>query len=681
VKLPLGWLNDYVQITVPPATLAKKLTLAGVEVTAVLRQGGETVLETEITPNRPDLLSLIGVAREIAALTGRKLRLPRTAAVAVRRTHRPHALTIRLEDKQGCPRYIGTLIDGVAVAPSPPWLAKRLEAAGIRPVNNIVDITNYVLCEHGQPLHAFDAAKLADHTILVRRARSGERLVTIDGVARPLPPHLLVIADKKHPVAAAGIMGGQATEVGPATTSILLESAWFDPAVVRRGSRALGLASASSYRFERGVDPVGVETAAARAAELIRKLAGGRVAEYLDAGAQPKAAATVILHPQRVAAVLGVPLSAAAIGQYLKRLRLPVVRQGRRWQVKIPSYRRDLRLEEDLIEEVARLHGYERIPATLPPLAAVPPGTVATSRRAAELARDACTACGCDEAVTYGLVSRRLIEGLGRRAAEAIRVRNPVSQEQEFLRPTLLPGLLQSAAVNLHHQRPGVALFELGHMFVRGTEGQVLEQQSLGWVAAGLRPGSWQQPSLPYDLWFVKGAVAAVARRCGAASPSLVPQAFPWLAAGTAGSWFVEGGACGWLGQVAPAMAEAFDIKIPVYAAEISFDRLIAKANFVKKFQPLARTPFVRRDLSLLVEQTAIYDELVTTIRAAGGALLVEVLLFDRYTGSQVPAGMQSLAFALIYRHPTRTLTDAEVAAAHQTVVQALTSRFHATIR
>lgn len=621
------------------------------------------------------------MAREVAAITGRKLRLPRVPSVAVRRTHRPHALAIRLEDKAGCPRYIGTLIEGVRIAPSPSWMARRLEAAGIRPINNVVDITNYVLLEWGQPLHAFDASKLADATIIVRRAKSGETITTLDGASRSLLSHALVIADRKHPVAVAGIMGGRATEVGASTTRLLLESACFDPAVVRRGSRALGLASASSYRFERGIDPVGVEVGAARAVGLILRWAGGQVVERVDEGLQPKTSTTVVLHPARVAAVLGVPLSAAAIGQYLKRLRLSVVRQGSRWRIAIPSYRRDLRLEEDLIEEVARLHGYERIPATLPALAATPPTTASTSRRAAELAREACTAAGCDEAMTYGLVSRRLIEGMGHRAAEAIRVRNPVSQEQEFLRPTLLPGLLQSAAANLHRQRAGIALFELGHIFVRGTEGQVLEQQALGWVAAGLRPGSWQQPSLPYDLWFLKGVVTTVAQRCGLAPPSLVPQAFPWLASGTAGAWFVEGGACGWLGQVAPAIAEAFDLKVPVYAAELSFDRLVAKATFVKKFQPLPRTPFVRRDLSLLVEQTAIYDELLSAIRTAGGALLVEILLFDRYTGSQVPAGMQSLSFALIYRHPTKTLTDAEVTAAHQAVLQALTARFHATIR
>ncbi len=665
---------------------------------------GDVVLDIEVTPNRPDLLSVVGVAREVAALTGAPLHEPEAAPprgpVPVEQV-----VSVVIEAPDLCPRYSATAIDGVRIAPSPPWLQRRLHLCDMRPISNVVDVTNYVMLELGQPLHAFDAATLHGG-IRVRRARPGERLTTIDDVERALTPDMLVIADERGPIAVAGVMGGAATEVSATTTRLVLESAHFEPRSVRRTARALRLATEASRRFERGVDPGGTTRAAARATALILELAGGEAATgHVDVYPRPEPPRILRVTPGEVNGLLGERYSAATISATLRSLGFQVTEEAPEpgaepaLVVHVPSFRRDVVGPADLAEEVARIRGYDTIPTRLP-TGALPPLTT-DPRRERELAvKRALVGCGYQEVITYSLVdgfqAQRLDSGAAwppaqttpeaaaqaAAAAGLIPIYNFMSSEHAFLRQTLLGSLLATLATNLRH-RERVYLFELARVYLPPLAPLPTERLHLGLVFCGPRePATWCAPPVPGDFFDLKGAVEAVLRTLWIAEPRFVPERHPTLHPGRSAAVLAGETRLGVLGQVHPVVAERFDLEgRAVYAAELDFDALHTVAGEQPPYVPLPRLPGVAVDLAVVVDEAVPEADVAATIRAAGAPLLAAMRLFDVYRGAPVPPGRKSLAYALVFRAPDRTLTDEETAGVQAAIETALRERFGATIR
>ena len=701
MKLSLQWLKQYVAVRCTPQQLAERLTLTGLEITARRVIGEDVLLECEVTPNRPDWLSHVGVARELSAITGSPLRVPPVRELPTVHGRRP---VITIKDRTACRRYVGTLIEGVAVGPSPAWLRQRLEAVGVRSINNVVDVTNFVLFEMGQPLHAFDADRLANGRIIVRRAAAGETLTTIDGVARRLDPTILVIADAECPVAIAGIMGGRDTEVTGATRRVLLESAWFDPLVTRRASRALGLASDSSYRFERGVDVEQAATAARRAAALIIEIAGGRVVGGPVDRRAARAKARPITWDPASAAALGVAIPPARQRQLLERLGCRVVGHGARWRVTPPTFRPDLRQPADLLEELARLWGYDRLPIPLPrpyPSLAPPDAGDALRRREREL-RDWLVAAGLDETMTYSLVSPTALQrvewpseggqpDVGELAKRSIVLKNPLSEDRSVLRPTLVVGALEAVARNLNRQVPGVALCELGRTYRWAADGRPEERPRLVIALAGLRPNSWDAKPTPWTLFHAKGILDELGRRMGTGplgwEPADGPQhATPlWIKAGTGlVAWASpDGPPQAVLGVVNAATASGFDIPttIEVVLVEMDWPLWWGTEATLRVLQPLPKVAPVTRDIALLVPEAVTHAQILQAIREIGGPLVTRAALFDQYRGAQVPKGQKGLAYTIAYSAGDRTLTDDEVTTIHTAIRDALQTRLHATLR
>jgi phenylalanyl-tRNA synthetase beta chain len=596
----------------------------------------DTVLELEVTPNRPDLLGYRGVAREVATLTRVEANLAPPPVVA----EKPAGEAVRLEDA-GCPFYTARIIRGVKVGPSPRWLADRLTAVGLRPINNVVDVTNYVLLETGQPLHAFDLAKL-EGGIVVRHARDGESLSALDGSELKLRWHDLVIADGGKAVALAGVMGGAATGVGEGTTDLLLESAWFEPARVRKTSRELGISTDSSYRFERRVDPSGVLAASARAVDLILQTAGGAAEpEVLVAGELPSAGACVALDHGRCRALLGLDIGDAEIDAILQRLGL--TKSGAHWMV--PSFRPDLTREVDLIEEVIRVAGIERVPSRLRGFPAEA-GVADLRHDNAEKLRERLRAQGFSEARTSHFVSPEALQRAGTDGAGAVTIRNPLGADQALLRPVLLSGLLEALARNLRHGADSVRLFELGPVFRQGEGGQ---KTSLALLATGA--GS--------DLCDVKGVLVAAL------------GAVDFVPADGAVLEISGRGVQGTVRRLPRALAEAHEAAGAVYFAEVLLDAWLETPAGAVRVLPLPKFPAVERDLSILLPRATPYAAIEKTLLGAKAPHLHAVGLKDVFvdaTGVKLAADQRSVTVTLTFRDEGRTLTSEEVDRAVETL-------------
>jgi len=685
MRVPLEWLKEYVTIRLKPKALADRLTMAGLEVTGIESVDGQPVFVLEITPNRADCLSILGLAREVAAMTNQRLKLPdfrlQTADFRVKKKIRT-AFTIRIEDRQGCQRYIGRLIEGVNIRPSPAWMQRRLAACGIRPIQNVVDVTNYVLLEVGQPLHAFDADRLAEQSIRVRCAREEESITTLDGVSRSLAATDLVIADAKRAVAVAGVMGGVGSEVTPTTTRVLLESALFDPLRVRRTARSLGVASESSYRFERGVDPGGVDPASARAAELIHRVAGGAVSTVVDVGRRPSPKPAIVLETPRASRWLGAALTPSIIRTSLVRLgcRVASSGSGETMRVHPPSFRRDLLHAVDLYEELARLTGYDRVPARAPALGVSTQGSdlAATYWRTQSL-RCFCASVGLTESIAWSLVSADELARFGFSTDAAVRLANPLSHEFAYLRPALLIGLVRAVRHNLTRGVAGVRLFEVGHVMTPAPRSPT-EAWHLGLAMSGWWARDWQLKQ-PADFFQLKGLLETIGRRLCAGPLSVESTSIVWAEPGTGTTVRLAGASIGIAGRLAQATAAALDLPHDVWLAEVGVSGLLAHARATPTIQPPPSVPSVKRDLSVVVAERVSFAAVEVCIREAGRPLLSQLELIDRYTGPQVSAGHYSVTCALEYRDPSRTLTAAEVDAQHQRIGQALIAQLGATLR
>jgi phenylalanyl-tRNA synthetase beta chain len=689
--IPLGWLKEHVDVTVSPEELAQQLTMAGLEVEEIREEAGDAVLNITITPNRGDCLSVVGVAREVAALAGASLRLA-VAGVAASGPAEPQ-VSVTIETPALCPRYAARIVRGVRIGPSPEWLQRRLALAGLRPINNVVDVTNYVMLEQGQPLHAFDYATLQEGRIVVRTARPGERIVIIDGTEVALQPEMLVIADAERSVAIAGVMGGAETEVTDRTTDLLLESAHFDPVSVRRTSKRIPLSTAASYRFERIVDPAGVVRALDRAAALIAELAGGTVSETLiDNVAQPTVPRHIAFDVERGMALLGMDVPRDQARQCLERLGLQVIAADlRHWQVEVPSYRPDLTIAPDLIEEIGRLVGYAHLPETAP-VSAMSPGGRSPLGRISERLRDQLLGYGLNEAATHTLLSRAFLDRTRFVRSPAwpgegggvIVLRNPLSEELNALRPSLLPGLLTSAAYNRRHGQEDLFLFEVGYVHStvagKGTRDRLLVAGLLHgtrWV------GAWnvKRAETLADFYTSKGVVEGLLADLGIVPDAFVCADHPGLHPGRAAAVQVGGKLLGAVGELHPDVAAALDLPRDLYLFELDAQRLLKLQHEVRRYTAPSRFPAAARDLAVVVPAAVPAETIRAAIVASAPERIREVRLFDVYRGRPLPEDRVSLAFALQLGAPDRTLTDAEADAIVESARQRLAQEFGAEFR
>ncbi len=684
MRLLVSWLREFVDVAATPDDIASRLGLRGFEVASVEPlDGGDAVIDFEITANRPDCLSVVGLAREVATAYDAPLTLPSPdAANGLQLRPTPigssDRLTVAIDDAELCPRYAAAVAE-VAVGPSPDWMARRLEAAGVRPINNLVDVTNYVLLELGHPMHAFDLERLGGAQIRVRRARSGETIRTLDGIERTLEPDMLAIADRDRAQAVAGVMGGAASEVSRSTTITAIESAYFKPASVRRTSKRLGLNTEASARFERGADINAPVIALQRALALLEQIDAGRVIEPLvDVYPQPRAPRSIHLRADRLARLLGAIVSADDVERILRGLGLTVEPAADGWTVVIPTFRVDLVREADLIEEVGRHYGFDRLEPTFPAVTTIAPAPDPRIPRD-QLVRRILTGAGLSEAVTFGFIEAKAAEAFGFDADHGVvAIANPLSAKFDTLRPSLLPGLIDAVAHNRNHGRRDVALFEVGTTFAAAGE-----QRSVAVAWTGNAGNEhWSGGARDVDFFDVKGIaerlceVLDVPVRC---EPTTAPHLMP----GQAASVVVAGGpaagsVAGSLGQLAPAVADARGLarQDRVMVAELNLDRLQAARVFSgDATRPLPRYPFVVRDLSIVVAESLPAEIIRGTIQAAGRqgrAPLASIGFFDRYQGKGIPAGAVSVSVRLTFQAPDRTLTDADVQDSFDRILAAL---------
>lgn len=672
------------------------------------RAGNDVVYDLEITPNRPDLNSVIGIAREIAAVTGGRLRLPEVGPVRpVGDLSKGHSeghelVNVRLEDAELCPRYTARVIQGLKVGPSPDWLAGTLEKVGIRSINNVVDVTNYVMLETGQPLHAFDyhllqkANGAKKPTIVVRRALEGEKFRTLDGKEHTLGNQMLLIADETKAVALAGVMGGQNSEINPDTSDVLLESAYFKPQNVRATSKKLELRTESSYRFERGADIDICDWASRRAADLILQTAGGTLSEGVaDAYPKPVEPKQITLRPPKANALLGLELRPEQMEAYLTALELKTV--GRKPKpvgaeavftepltFQVPTFRVDLKREADLIEEVARLYGVERIPAT-PPRGAIGANSFDAVHDHLGDARRILTGLGLFEAQGQTLIAESAAKLVS--AQPAVPLVNPLSSDMNVLRSSLLPGMLDALRHNLSHKNNDVALFELGRVFAVAANPQASapdEGRRLAVALTGARnPLFWSgaEREAKFDAFDVKGVLEEFFEQFGVRGITYNRKA-------EAGPLFLESATIhlgkfqvGEFGQLTPTLARQYDLRDAVLLAELNFDVLLARRNPGKSFRPLPAYPSIRRDIAMLVPESTTHESVLQVVRQAKPANLESVELFDVFRGKNVPSGQKSMAYAFTYRSAEGTLTDAAANEVHHRLAEQLKQKLQAVVR
>ena len=656
---------------------------------------GDTILDIELTPNLAHALSVTGIAREVAALTGQALRLPAPREEGTGAPAEAQA-TVEIADPDLCARYIAAIIRDVEIGPSPFWMQRRLTMAGMRPINNVVDITNYVMLEVGQPLHAFDLDLLRPRqpgglpAIIVRRARPGERMITLDGVERTFDEQMLLITDGGGPVAVAGVMGGQESEVTSETRNILLEAANFDYLSVRRTSQMLKLSSEAATRFGRGLDPELALLGAVRATQLLREHAHGQVARGLiDVYPAPPERPVIDLTPQEVERLLGVAVPAERIQAILESLGFGVAaaRPGV-LQVTVPTHRRDVRLAADLVEEVGRIYGYDNLPDTLM-ADELPPQRRNLPYLLTERARDILVGCGLQEVITYSMTNIESVARLTPGApppdpASFVRIANPLSQERNIMRQTLADAMLQTLASTLRVAGRAL-LFEIGRVYLP-RPGQVLpdEPQRVCIGLAGPRgPRAWGcDPSQPLDFFDLKGIVEALLERMGVRGAAYEPLTSPTYQPGRAATVRVGEQVLGSLGEVSPAVRDAYDLPpARTCLAELDLEAILALAAQIRQMEPISRFPAVTQDLAILVDEAVPAARVYELIRQGGGELLRQAVLFDVYRGEQIPAGKVSLAYALTYQAPDRTLTDEEVARVQGRIVRLLEQKLGATLR
>ncbi|WP_338451418.1 phenylalanine--tRNA ligase subunit beta [Niallia oryzisoli] len=642
----------------------------------------DEILELSITPNRADALSMLGVAYEVAAILGRDVKWPATDKEEAAEKASDY-INVKVEAPEDNPLYIAKVVKDVKIGPSPLWMQTRLMNAGIRPHNNVVDITNFILLEYGQPLHAFDYDRFGSKEIVVRRAKDAEKITTLDEAERTLTADHLVITNGKEPVAIAGVMGGADSEVKEDTTNVIIEAAYFAGPVVRKGSKDHGLRSEASARFEKGVDPARVREAGERAAKLMAELAGGTIlegsVEFNDLRMEP---AVVSITLDKINTSIGTNISADQVMDIFTRLQFDVKRDGENFIVTVPTRRGDITIEADLVEEIARLYGYDNIPSTLQ-VGVTTPGRLTDYQQKRRIARRTLESTGLYQAITYSLTSLEKALQFSLAQSDSIRLAMPMSEERSQLRLSILPQLLEVVKYNQARQIDSVAVYEIGSVFLKQGDNQLPnEREHVAGAVTGLWEANlWQGEKKPVDFYVVKGVLEALFDSLGVTENITYRQAaIKDMHPGRTAEVLLNGEVIGFVGQVHPTVQKDYDIK-ETYVFELSFKALAEAEVEPISYEMIPRFPSITRDIALVVDKEKTAGELEAIITEAGGALLKEVHLFDLYEGEHMEAGKKSLAFSLKYFDPERTLTDEDITKAHDKVLNAVKEQAGAVLR
>ena len=678
MKISYGWLRDYVNTKVSPETVAGWLTMAGHEVSLIEQKSGDTVFDIEVTPNRPDCLSHIGIAREISAAARKPFRF--VHAKPSRPRQEKKGFKIVRENKLLCPFYSMRILRDVKVSPSPKWLAKKISSIGLNPINNIVDITNFVLFETGHPLHAFDLDKLSGSEIIIRNAHAGESIVTVDNVGRKLTPDMLVIADRLKPVAIAGVMGGKDSAITSQTKNILLESAYFNPIAIRRTSRALGLSTDSSYRFERGTDRGNIVASLNRAASLVCDIAKADAGGFLESADRVQPPAVISLRVPYLNKILGTSLKPVEIRQILVRLGYRV-KGSSAMEVVPPSYRGDTTREADLIEEVARIYGYDRIHA-------VPASIITTCQdddlkdflAKRNMAKEALVSSGFNEVVSYSLVSKDLLKDMLWADEGLIEIKNPLSKEQEIMRPSLLPGIIKAVAYNTSRQVYDIQLFELSNIYFKDNK-QYREEPYLALALYSKAKTLNQKDISGQGFLQLKGAILNLAETLGVKNLKLEKTTSNTLCEGRSIAVLSGSGMLGSMGRLKDNIAAAFGITGSLFVAEINFRQLALSAYPERYYKSLPRFPYAYRDISFAIGALVEYKEIEALIKRISSHLVEEIVLLSEYRGEQIEKGKRSLAIRVIFRSKDKTLTEEEISSADAAIRSGIEKTFNAVLR
>lgn len=680
MKLPVSWLKKYIDISWTPEKIADAFTMSGTKVEGIEKKSGEAIIEIEVTTNRPDCLSVLGLAREVAVLAGKKIKPPKISIAFPKKNFPKKTVQILIENKKDCPKYTARLIEGVTIRSAPLEVQKCLEWMGARPINNVVDATNFVLFEMGQPLHAFDLDKLAGGKIIVRRAKLGERFLGIDGIEYTLDEKTLVIADAEKPVAIAGVMGGKLTEVTGHTKNILLESAVFDPGLVRQASRKYKLSTDSSYRFERGVDPQNVSWASARAKDLILEWGGGiEAGPMIEKGAlKGSKQKNIVLRISRVEALIGITIRASKIVSILRSLGFQVKPSGKDKILVAPhSARRDIVIEADLVEEILRIEGFDKVPAAIP-ITHYPETPVEDAQATGifEL-KKFLSGLGLKEIITYSLIPERfLLNSEFTDLSRAQKIANPTSADQEYLRPLLLPGTLQSILFNAHRKAASLKFFEIGNRYVDDHEETVMAVSLYGNLEE-----HWKRKT-PVSFYDLKGIIEMTLR-------FLKIKNFEWRENEpcskyeNSSSLHIGGQKIGTLGVLNQELLKNWDIGHAVVYTELVLNNFFKKLSEreILRVKTLPKYPLVRRDIAFVIDEKISVRSLETLMKQSAAPLLKETYLFDEYAGKNIASGKRSLAFSLAYQKETGTFTDEEISALQSKVGEALKNTYQVEFR
>ncbi|MFC2948604.1 phenylalanine--tRNA ligase subunit beta [Virgibacillus sediminis] len=647
----------------------------------------DAVLEFDLTPNRADALNMIGVAYEVAAILDKDVRLPEIHVEETKEDVNDY-VSVEVEDTELNPYYGAFLIKDIEVGPSPLWMSNYLMAAGIRPINNVVDITNYVLLEYGQPLHAFDYDKLGTGKVKVRCAEAGEKLVTLDDEERTLSEKNLVITDGSDPIALAGVMGGASTEVTDQTTTVLLEAAYFNPSSVRNTVKETGLRSESSTRFEKGIDPSRVKEAGRRACQLLQQYAGGNVlAEAVEVDHLNRDEKVVSMATEDINHRLGTAISTDEIGQILNKLKFEFDLDGDSFTVRIPTRRQDITIFEDMLEEVARIYGYDNLPYTLP-AGESSAGSLTERQYLIRQMKKYLEGAGLSETVTYSLTSssnikRLLSPDVAEQNPVPVQLAMPMSEDHRYLRLSLLPELLGTVAYNLARNQSDLAYYEFGKVFLSQEEQltqQPYEQARLaGAITGNWLEHPWQQEKKEVDFFVIKGILEGLFDHLQVPiefKQSKLPEMHP----GRTASVMIGNKAIGFLGQVHPALQKEMDLK-ETYVFEINMEEVFASRENQSSYQPIPKYPSVSRDIAFILDEDVLAGDVRKTIVETGDPLVTQVQIFDVYQGDNVPEGKKSIAYSLLYQHPEKTLKDEEVEESYQAIVEAVNNQFGAYVR
>ena len=679
-----NWLKSFVNIDIETQELADRLSMVGLGVESISSSGDDYIFDIEITPNRGDCLSILGLSREIAALLGKKMTLPPMTYTETKKKA-GDLVQVKLEAPDLCPRYCGKVVKGVKIAPSPDWLVERLLAVGLRPINNVVDITNFVLAELGHPLHAFDLGSVLGHEVIVRRARAGEKIRTIDGVERVLESDMLIIADQNRPIAIAGVMGGANSEITQKTTDIFIESAYFDPPSVRRTSKKLNLSSDASYRFERGTDPHALTKAIERTCHLIQELGAGEICSgVIDTHPQPLQPRKTWLRSSRVNSLLGVTVEKRRVEQLLTRLNFELQRRDDdSWTVTIPSYRWDIEKEIDLIEEVARLYGYDQIPSTMPLWRGQNAGAPNWVERE-RLIRRTMIAAGYYEVVNYTFVDDNIDRLFRLEAKQAVKLQNPIAEQMGILRTSLLPAMVSNLAWNINRGIKNIKLFEIGKVYhlVKGKK-RPEERETLGIAATGnFAEHYWKDGEREFDFYDLKGVIEFLFRRFGWETLSFAPDNIDFYHPAGVAVIRCNHRPIGHMGMLHPHICAQLEIPQSVYMAQLDLELLLKAEASLVKFQPLPKFPAISRDISLLFDRSISFDAITRWINSLKEDIISEVKIYDLYhQGDNIPKDKVSISLNIQFRHPQRTLTLEEVARAQERLINLLKEKLNAEPR